>query len=154
MTTDVVQDFAAIQSEKRVTAARRYRQIVHDMAAGDVSALDVADELDDALRRLGLTQDDLAGDVATAQEYVRLTDEQAAFERQRPALIEKDRKLREAITAAKLNARRAERLHVEAIQTRKTEGAPWARQERRKKRLAELAGNARLFGPEPAESAS
>lgn len=151
--TTAVQDFAKLQTEKQTAAAKRYREIVFGMASGNISALGIADELGDILRRLDLTQDNLSADVDAAVEHARLVEERVAFDRERPALMKKHEELSAAVKAAQVNARRAERLHREAIQHRRAFGAPQGNRLRwRDKRLAELEGNLRLF-PAPASPA-
>ncbi len=120
MTTDTLQDFAKIRNSRRNAALTKYREIVEAIAGDEAEPADFAKDLDDIMLQLGLSDEDLAGDVVIVKEYRRrqvnaASDERHTLDAQIPGLDKKVRKAEKALQAA-------QRRHEEAQEERRQIG--------------------------------
>ncbi len=145
--TQTLSEFQAARRDQRAEALGKYRELVGRLVTGeaDKAMLDAADEL---LRPLGLTDEDMAADVALMREHHTCQQELATFEAEKPGIDKKIDELTQAIARLREQMQNADHRLGELQGKRHVAGSPYNKARHRESRIAEIQQkNPRLFGP-------
>ena len=151
-TNTALADFGRIRDSRHHASLRRYREIIATIASGDAEPSAFAQELDDVMLQLQVSDEELAQDVTVTQERWRRqakasSDERHDLAAQLPGLDAKQRKAEKAFQVA-------ERRLDEATDERRSIGLQVQRFRDNDAELKKLeAANPRIFSPLPDDDA-